>query len=195
MFSYLNMEQSIQLELQASQFENHFFNESSDNEELAVIENDVTEEVQENNQITENQEETSENEKTEPEFIAPKDQELTSNNTAPVASNNAEEISQVPAPEVGVVFKVQIAAGKKEVQPSYFKKNHQIDERVNIEFHNSWYKYTVGAYNEYLKARNKRNQIWDANNKIDDAFVSAYNSGERISVQEALMVSNQKWLK
>ena len=45
------------------------------------------------------------------------------------------------------------------------------------------------------EARDKRNQVWAENNKINDAFVTAYNSGERISVQEALMISKQKWFK
>lgn len=106
-----------------------------------------------------------------------------------------EEISNIPSPETGVTYKVQIAAGKNEVNQNYFASRHNITEPVSTEFHNSWFKYTVGGYSLYKEARDKRNNIWSADNKIDDAFVSAYNSGERISVQEALMISNQKWIK
>ena len=63
-------------------------------------------------------------------------------------------------------------------------------------YYNTWYKYTIGAFNIYKEARDRRNEIWAEENKIDDAFVTAYNSGERITVQEALMISKQKaWMR
>ncbi len=107
----------------------------------------------------------------------------------------ASEITNIPAPETDVAYRVQIAASKKEVNQQYFIDRHSISSTVNIEYHNSWYKYTIGGYNLYKEARDERNELWAADNKIDDAFVTAYNSGERISVQEALMISQQKWLK
>lgn len=122
-----------------------------------------------------------------------------------VSANNAssketeedlmKEITKVPSPETGISYKVQIAAGHKEVPNDYFKTVHNIYESVATEFHNGWRKYTVGKFPVYKEARDKRNQVWAANNKISDAFVTAYNQGNRISVQEALMISKQEWFK
>jgi len=106
-----------------------------------------------------------------------------------------DEVTDIPAPETDISYKVQIAAGKKEVKQIYFERRHNIREKVSIEYHESWYKYTIGGFPIYKQARDKRNLVWETDNKIDDAFVTAYNAGERISVQEALMISQQKWYK
>ncbi len=106
-----------------------------------------------------------------------------------------KEITKVPSPETGISYKVQIAAGHKEIPTDYFRTVHSINESVATEYHNGWRKYTVGKFPIYKEARDKRNQVWAANNKISDAFVTAYNQGNRISVQEALMISKQDWFK
>lgn len=106
-----------------------------------------------------------------------------------------EATTNIPSAEVSVNYKVQIAAARKEVGQDYFTKRHHIVEKVEISFYHNWYNYSVGSFPIYKEARNKRNKIWAVDNKINDAFVTAYNAGERISVQEALMVTNQKWYK
>jgi len=106
-----------------------------------------------------------------------------------------ENITNIPSPETGISYKVQIAAGHKEVATNYFSKAHSISDPVSIEFHEGWRKYTIGKFPVYKEARDKRNQVWAANNKISDAFVTAYNQGNRITVQEALMISKQQWFK
>lgn len=95
-------------------------------------------------------------------------------------------------PETGVKYKVQIGAYRRNLSVSYFTTKMQVNEKVRKELHNGLNKYIVGSHGEYKDARDHRIKIWD-NTPIDDAFVTAYNNGNRITVQEALMISNQKW--
>ena len=103
------------------------------------------------------------------------------------------EITSTPGAEKGISYKVQIAASHKLVKKDYFKK-FNIHETVHIELHEGWHKYTIGNFNVYKQARDHRIKIWNST-PIDDAFVCAYSSGNRITVQEALMIANQQWFK
>ena len=92
----------------------------------------------------------------------------------------------------GIKFRVQVIAAHNTVSKRFIKKRFGYSGPVNIENHEGWVKYTTNGYDTYKKARDNRNKL----NKydFDGPFVAAYNNGDRITVQEALMIANQSWI-
>ncbi|MDC0338175.1 hypothetical protein OAN33_01430, partial [Flavobacteriales bacterium] len=110
----------------------------------------------------------------------------------------AEEVATTilthETPITGVSFRVQVLAAHKTVDKKYIQKRYSgYSNKLNLDNHEGWIKYTTDGVNTYEGARDTRNGI----KKYDfpGPFVTAYNSGERITVQEALMLSSQKWVK
>jgi hypothetical protein len=99
------------------------------------------------------------------------------------------------APEVGVSYKVQITAAHRTVGKEYFAKRHKYEGDFVIEQHEGWVKYVTGRFPEYAQARNVREDYVSAGHKFPGPFVTAYSDGQRITVQEALMLSNQQWMQ
>ena len=93
----------------------------------------------------------------------------------------------------GLVFKVQVCATHKTVDAPFVKSSFKLTDEVMQEMHEGWYKFTVGGYAQYTEARNKREDLAPYN--LPGPFVTAYNNGNRITVQEALMISKQQWVK
>lgn len=110
------------------------------------------------------------------------------------ADNSSSMENNIPSPQEAVEYRVQILAGKNLVGKPYFKKNHQYEENFITENHNGLVKYTTGQYNVYREARDRREEI-NGKYVLPGPFVTAYNNGQRITVQEALMITNQKWFK
>jgi hypothetical protein len=110
-------------------------------------------------------------------------------------TTSSEIISDSPATTTELNYRVQIAAIKTSVsKEEYFKKRYHVEEQIFAETHEGWFKYTVGGYGTYSDAKNKRTSV---NNEygIKGPFVTAYNQGKRITVQEALMISKQNWVQ
>ncbi|MFM7024340.1 MAG: hypothetical protein ACKOXB_15315 [Flavobacteriales bacterium] len=97
-------------------------------------------------------------------------------------------------PNQGLYYSVQICATKRQVDVAYFKQNNNINEKVYTMMHEGWHKYVVGEFTVYKDARDHR-EVVKTENKVVGPFVTAYNKGTRITVQEALMISGQKWVQ
>ncbi|HRH38515.1 MAG TPA: hypothetical protein PK760_09225, partial [Flavobacteriales bacterium] len=108
-------------------------------------------------------------------------------------TTTASNPSRMPAPEKGITYKVQITAAHREVGTSYFRARHKYSGDFQIERHEGWVKYVTGSFVEYSSARDQRVSFVQAGHNFPGPFVTAYNNGQRITVQEALVVSKQQW--
>lgn len=136
----------------------------------------------------------------EAEPVAPEMEQIPSEPEEPVtaSSNDSKNLTDgnivdVPQPETGVFYRVQIAAGKNNLQKPVFEKLYNFREGFKLENHKGWFKYTTGYHQVYKSARDDRQRITGKYDKFQGPFVTAYNDGDRISVQEALMITEQKW--
>lgn len=116
-----------------------------------------------------------------------KQQVITETTTKQTYSKPVEKTSNVQ-------YKIQIAASHKMVNTKRYFKKYRIDDKVSVDLHDGWHKYMIKQFFEYKEAKEYRDKIWKVT-PVDDAFVTAYNNNQRITVQEALMITNQKWYK
>ena len=97
--------------------------------------------------------------------------------------------------EGSVDYHVQIGAfTNAKVDASRLKKVFKVKESISSEMTGGFSKFLVGSHLDYSGARDHR-EVMKNNNGIKSAFVVAYNGSKRITVQEALMMTNQKWFK
>jgi hypothetical protein len=92
-----------------------------------------------------------------------------------------------------VNYRLQICALRKKTETKYFTETHNVQEAIYLNMHEGWHKYTVGNFKEYMSARDHRKTA-ESNYNINGSFVTAYNEGSRITVQEALMITKDKWI-
>jgi hypothetical protein len=128
--------------------------------------------------------------KPEPEITDPEKNKESETTVAKKLSENAIEKKE------GVMnFEVQVGAfTNSKVTTERLKKKFKIKESIRTEMQGGYSKFMIGMHNEYKTARNQRETMKNVNG-VKSAFVVAYNEGKRITVQEALMITNQKWFK
>lgn len=103
--------------------------------------------------------------------------------------------ARVQGAEIGITFKVQITAAHREVGKAYFVSRHRFNGEFQLERHQGWVKYVTGRYATYKEARDQLVDYVSAGHNFPGPFVTAYNNGKRITVQEALMISQQQWIQ
>lgn len=108
----------------------------------------------------------------------------------PVKTQTKEVVAKK---EGNVVYNVQIGAFRNAIQSDVLSKKFNITETIKSEMADGYSKFMVGNFNEYKEARSHREQVKQKG--CNSAFVVAYNGSKRITVQEALMITSQKWFK
>jgi hypothetical protein len=93
----------------------------------------------------------------------------------------------------GIRFKVQVLASHQRVPASHFVQRYQFNKALMIVEHEEWIKYMTGSFIRYEAARDERVQI-RANHDLPGPFVTAYSGENRITVQEALLTTQQNWI-
>ncbi len=85
----------------------------------------------------------------------------------------------------GVEFTIQIAASKSIKDPEAIKRKFDLSDDVKVEKGGEWYRFTVGHYIKYWRAREYRN-ILKTRYGIEDAFIVAYKEGKKIMFTDLL---------
>ncbi|MBN1339976.1 MAG: SPOR domain-containing protein [Bacteroidales bacterium] len=81
----------------------------------------------------------------------------------------------------GVVFRVQVMASRDNVNPETVKNELNLKENVYLNEGNGWFRYSVGSFTKYWKAKEYKNLLVSKYN-VYDAFVVAYRENERMSL-------------
>lgn len=93
----------------------------------------------------------------------------------------------------GLSFSVQLLANHRDLTQQEVSESLGYQGGYSIFRHEGWHKYLTPEEGTYAAAHTLRSQIWETT-LASDAFVTASLEGERISIQEALLLSNQTWI-
>ncbi len=103
------------------------------------------------------------------------------------------KIINEPVPvEQGIYFRVQILATSRSVDAERYFSKLKLGG-IFKEHIEGLYKYTTGTFTLYKDAKYYIEKLKKVN--LTEAFVIAYQDGERLPVRRALRLTNQKWIK
>ena len=91
-----------------------------------------------------------------------------------------------------VRYAVQLLANHRDLSSDELFDHFGSNISHHIFRHEGWHKYMTDDVETYSDAQSLRSEMWTTT-AATDAFVTASLEGERISVQEALLLSNQTW--
>jgi cell division septation protein DedD len=119
-------------------------------------------------------------------------------NTSKIANtaktdNTTTNNTVVAKKEGNVAYHVQIGAFANAIASDVLAKKFNINDKIKSEMAEGFSKFMIGNFGEYKEARTNRETMKEKGCR--SAFVVAYNGAKRITVQEALMITNQKWFK
>jgi hypothetical protein len=116
------------------------------------------------------------------EVLSEAQKEMNSGEETTSASTNTE--IQLPAPQSGIYYKVQICATRKSParKSQYFTKKYNVSDNVELTYHEGWKKYIIGSFTTYEEAKAYYKTTRE---KVSDAFIVAYDNGTRVPVAEA----------
>lgn len=92
------------------------------------------------------------------------------------------------SPWPGVEFAVQVAASRSVSDPDFVREKFGLSGEVNVNQDEGWYRFSVGRFIKYWKAKEYRN-ILVTRNQISDAFVVAYKEGKRIMLYDLVSMT------
>lgn len=120
--------------------------------------------------------------------------QITASKTAAApAAPEAPTPSARPQTSSGLEFAVQLLANHRDLTHEELVDFLGYTKPLHMERLDGWHKYVTDSHDSYAQARSSRNHIW-ATTQAQDAFVTAQLEGQRIPVQEALLLSNQTWI-
>jgi opacity protein-like surface antigen len=103
----------------------------------------------------------------------------------PQTSYDNIQTTKISAREQGLVYRIQIMAKhQKRANMQQFANYYNITDNIFENYHDGWYRYSVGSFTNFNDASNYCKVI--KNKGITDAFVVVYKNGVRIPLSEAL---------
>lgn len=132
---------------------------------------------------------------TPPTMAGKEPKENPSNTNAPANQTETTLADNLAKKEGKVNYAVQVGAFVNgNINAEVLAKKFNLSANIRSEMKDGFHKFLIGSHREYQQARDQR-EVIKTNNGINGAFVVAYNNGQRITVQEALTISSQKWFK